>query len=440
METHLKQTQNRPASANPIPHIVAGLIIVAVMFGGLGTWAALAPLSGAIIAPGVVTVYSKRKTVQHLEGGIVAEILVHDGDYVESGQLLIRLEDIRARANLMIVDGRLDLLRARKARLTAERDGLKRVVFPAPLLARESESGVSDILRGEGELFAARQTAVQGEVDILTQRIGQLKEQIRGLSAQQKSKAHQIELIQEEVTGLRSLFDKGYATKPRILALERQAEELNGDRGEQAAGIARAQSGIGEAKLNIIQLHKNLRQEVVAELREVQGEIFDLDERRIAAADELNRIEVRAPQAGLVVGMDIHTTGGVIGPGQTILDIVPNDDELVIEVRVSPNNIDKVASGLSSIVRFPAFDRNTTPDLGGTVFLASADRMVDEKTREPYYLVSVRIPEIELAKLKDLELLPGMPAEVFIATGERTALSYLLKPLADGLARAFKDG
>ncbi len=440
MKINLKPTPRPAASSNPVPHIMAGLIIVAVMFGGLGTWAALAPLSGAIVAPGLVTVYSKRKTVQHLEGGIVAEILVRDGDYVEIGQPLIRLEKTRAQANVSIVEGRLDQLLARKTRLMAERDGRDRVVFPASLTAREDEPDMTEILRGEAELFAARRNALEGEVDILMQRIEQLNEQIRGLSAQKKSKSQQIALIREELTGLRKLLEKGFARKPDILSLERQAEELKGDQGEFVAEIARAKSGIGEAKLNIIQLQKKIRQEVVAELREVQGEIFDLDERRIAATDELERIDIRAPQAGLVVGMDVHTPGGVLSPGQTILDIVPGNDELVIEARVPPNNIDKVAMGLSSIVRFPAFDRNATPDLDGEVFKVSADRLTDDKTRETYYLVSIRIPDPELAKLNDLELVQGMPAEVFIATGERTALSYLLKPLTDGFARAFKDG
>lgn len=421
------------------PYVLMGSMIVAAMLGGLGLWSAVTPLSGAVIAPGVVTVYSKRKTIQHLEGGIVDQILVRDGDHVDDGQLLIRLADIRARANLAVVSSRLDVLRAREARLRTERDGHRGVAFPDGLMARRGEPSVTEILASEVELFAARRTALEGEVQILEQRIAQLEQQILGLDAQQQANGAQIRLIEEELTGLRSLHEKGYVSKTRILELERRQEELKGERGQHIAEIARARTAIGEAQLQIIQVQNDFREEVATHLHEVQADLLDIQERYVAAADELQRLEIRAPQSGIVVGLDVHTLGGVISPGQPILDIVPKEDELVIEAQVAPQDIDKIAIGLEAMVRLSAFDLRSTPELSGTVFATSADRLIEETSREPYYLVAARIPDAELAKLQGLELVPGMPAEVFIRTGERTALSYLLKPLTDGMARAFKD-
>ena len=430
---------NARLAANPLPYILTGLLVVMVMFGGLGTWAALAPLKSAVIAPGVVTVFSKRKTLQHLEGGIVSEILVRDGDFVERGQLLLRLEDTRARANLAIIEGQLGVFRAREARLVAERDRAEAVVFPPVLVERAGDPKIAGSLRGEAELFAARKAALDGEVEILTQRVQQLEKQITGLEAQRRAKGKQLELIVEEVQGLQVLYDKGYAPKTRILALQRTAEQLAGERGEHVAEIARARTSIGEAELQKIQVAKTFREEVVTELREVQAKVFDLEERAVAAADELKRVELRAPQSGTVVGLDVHTVGGVLSPGQPILDLVPREDELVIEGRVAPQDIDKITPGQSSVVRLSAFDLRSTPELTGAVFTASADSLPDPATGESYYLIGVRITKEELDKLGNLVLVPGMPAEVFIATGERTAMSYLIKPLTDGLARALRD-
>lgn len=421
------------------PYVLVGCLIVLVMVGALGAWSALAPISGAVIAPGVVTVYSKRKTIQHLEGGIVAEILVRDGDRVDSGQQLIRLADTRVAANLAVLNSRLAVLRASEARLKAERDGRAAIDFPDILFAGRAVPNVDEITASETGLFLARRSARAGEIDILNQRIAQLEQQIAGLDAQQQANAGQIALIEDELTGLRSLYEKGYVSKPRILELERRREELKGERGQHIAEIARSQNAIGEARLEIIQVSNDFREEVATQLHEVQADLLDLQERYVAAADELSRLEVRAPQSGIVVGLDVHTVGGVIAPGQPILDIVPEEDELIIEAQVAPRDIDKVAIGLEAVIRLSAFDLRRTPELSGAVFSASADRIMEETSREPYYLVGARIPDSELSKLEQLELVPGMPAEVFIKTGERTALSYFIKPLVDGMARAFKD-
>jgi HlyD family type I secretion membrane fusion protein len=423
---------------DPRPYIRAGVLIVLVMFGGLGTWASLAPLGGAVIAPSVVTVISHRKTVQHLEGGIVAEIRVRDGDAVAERDLLIRLDDAQAKAGLAILDAQIDLLRAREARLVAERDEGERVEFPEDLASRSNELQVAELLDSQRQLFDARRTALEGETEILTQRVGQLREAIAGLEAQRRSKQEQIVLIEEELAGLRKLFEEGYASRNRIRELERVVADLTGERGEHVAEIARAENEIGEARLRALQLRKNFREAVVDELHEVQADLLDAAERRAAATDRLDRLAIRAPQAGRVVGMTMHTVGAVVAPGEPILHIVPEDDELVVEARVMPRDIDRVAIGQPALVRFTAFDLRSTPELEGTVINVSADLIADASGAS-YYLVRTRIPEENRALLGDLRLIPGMPAETFIQTGSRTVLGYLMKPLTDGLAHAFRD-
>ena len=427
------------SSGNARPYILLGLAIVLLMFGGLGAWAAIAELSGAVIGTGVVAVSSKRQTVQHLEGGIVSELLVRDHDTVDAGQLLIRLDDTRAQATLGIIDGRHDLLHAQGARLRAERDGFDDVVVPEALADRMAEPGVSEIVEGEIELFKAQRLALDGEIEILTQRITQLGDQTRGIEAQRAAKERQVELITEEHAGLERLFRQGYAPRTRVLELERAAERLRGEVGEHIAEIAAIGTQTGETRLQIIQLSRAFAEQAVQQLSEVQAQIFDLEQRRAAALDELKRLDIRAPADGAVVGLNVHTLGGVISPGQPLMDVVPEEDELVVEARIAPQDIDKLAFGLDAVVRLSAFNMRTTPELNGTVHSVSADRLLDANSGLPYYLVSVRIPEAELARLEGLTLVPGMPAEVFINTGERTALSYLVKPLTDSLAHAFKE-
>lgn len=421
--------------------IVAGLLVVLVAFGGLGTWATLAPLAGAVIAPGVVTVQSYRKTVQHLEGGIVTELLVRDGDVVEAGQLLVQLDRTRAHASVAILEGELDLLLAREARLLAERDGASEIAFPTELLARAVEDDdVGELVRGQQLLFEARRESLEGESGLLAQRVGQYEDEIAGLQQQSLSKDRQIEIVEDELEGLHALYERGFESRRRINELERLAEELRGELGAHTTAIARAENGIAEANLRIVQLRKEFREKVVKDLDEVQARFFDVSERRVAASDRMARLEIRAPIAGTVVGMRAHTVGGVIGPGEPLLDIVPAGDELVIEARMRPEDIDKVRVGQTARVRLSAFDQRTTPELEGTVVATSADRMMDETTGAPFFVVRSRISEGELEKLGDLQLVPGMPAETFVQTGSRTVLSYLLKPLSDGVARALREG
>jgi multidrug efflux pump subunit AcrA (membrane-fusion protein) len=405
--------------SSPRGWIVAGLLVVLVTFGGLGTWATLMPLAGAVIAPGVVTVQSNRKTVQHLEGGIVTQILVRDGDVVETGELLIQLDRTRAQASVSILGGELDLLRSREARLLAERDGRPEIAFPPALEARAREdANVAELVRGQRLLFEARRASLDGESELLVQRVGQYEDEIAGLQQQSLSKDRQIEIVEDELEGLHALYERGFESRRRINELERLAEELRGELGAHTTAIA----------------------QVVKELDEVQARFFDVSERQVAASDRMTRLEIRAPQSGIVVGMRAHTVGGVIGPGEPVLDIVPAGDELVIEARMRPEDIDKVRVGQTAIVRLSAFDQRTTPELEGTVISTSADRVVDETTGAAFFLVRSRISEGELEKLAELQLVPGMPAETFVQTGSRTVLSYLLKPFSDGVARALREG
>lgn len=422
------------------PYILAGLAILAVMIGGFGTWAAVAPLSGALVAPGVVTVETNRKTVQHLEGGIVLELRAREGDVVQRNDVLIRLEDTRVKAQLAVIDGRLEVLMAREARLAAERDDADRIAFPEALRRRMSAPKVAEILRGQSEVFAARRSAFQGSISVLEQRAAQLREEIHGLQAQHAAKARKIEIIVKELRDLRELYEKGLVPRPRMLALEREKERLVGETGQHLADVARAEKAIGETELQTVQLRHTTRETAVTELREVEAEIFDLAERRVVFQDELERIEIRAPQAGQVVGVSVHTVGAVIKPGQPLMDIVPREDRLVVEARLRPEDVDKVAPGSKAHVRFSAFDRDTTPEVSGEVTTVSADRLTEQTGQEPYYAVRVSIAADQVARLGQLQLRAGMPAEVFIQTGDRTALSYLMKPFSDALRRSFNDG
>lgn len=421
------------------PYILLGIAILAVMVGGVGTWASVAPLSSSLIASGVVTVETNRKTVQHLEGGIVLDLQVREGDTVQQNDVLIRLDDTRVRTQLAVIDGRLDVLLAREARLKAEQIAADRIAVPDELKDRITTPKVADIIRGQSELFVARRSAFAGSVSVLEQRARQLRDEIRGLKAQRDAKARQVQIIGGELRDLKKLFEKGLVPRPRILALDRERERLVGESGQHVSEIARAEKAIGESKLEIEQLHHARRESAITELREVQAEMFDLNERRVVYEDQRKRIEIRAPQSGQVVGLAVHTTGAVISPGQKVMDIVPRKDRLVVEARLRPEDVDKVYAGSPANVRFSAFDLNTTPELTGTVTTVSGDRLTDPSTQEPYYGVRVSVAAAEIERLGELQLRAGMPAEVFIKTGDRTVVSYLMKPLMDALRRSLVD-
>jgi HlyD family secretion protein len=420
-----------------------GLALIVLLFFGFGGWAATSELAGAVIARGTVVVESNVKKVQHPTGGVVGQILVNDGDAVEAGQVLIRLDDTMTRSTLGIVQSQLDEAMARQARLLAERDGADSLVFPSELTARVGEKSVAAAIAGEQKLFEARRTARNGQRAQLRERVAQSNEEIRGLTAQQNSKTQEVGFISQELTGVNQLYDKNLVSLSRLNTLQRDKARLEGEQGQYVAEIARARGKISETELQILQLDQDFRTDVLKDLRETEGKIAELKERVVAAKDQLQRVDIRAPQAGFVNQLSVHTVGGVITNGETIMQIVPRADALVVEAKVAPPDIDQVSVGAKGIVRIMAGDQRTIPDLNGVLTLVSADLTRDPgpgtQDNQPYYLVRVSLPADEVKRLGDVKLVPGMPAEVFLQTYARTPLQYLLKPLREQIARTFRE-
>lgn len=421
-------------------YIMLGLVIVALLLGGLGSWSVMAKLNGAIIATGRLTVESNRKTVQHLDGGIVSQILVEDGDAVTPGQLLLQLDSTIDQATVDATIGKLDELHARAARLIAERDGSPTLEFPDEMQSRAHEPAVVEVMRGEQDLIAARRSSRAGTERLLHQRIDGYRQQIAGLEGQFISKGRQADLVIQEYDNLKTLYDKGFASLTRMLELERRTEALKGEQAAHRSEIATVQNSIAETELELAQIERDFQEQVANELRLVETEIFGLREQRITAEERLNRADIIASHEGVVLNLAVHTEGGVITPGQPILDIVPNGDELLVEARIATNDIDKVSPGQTSVVRLSAFDQNETPEIEGTVTSVSADRLIDEVSGDPYFVARIDIADHQPDADGTIELVPGMPAEVFIQSGDRTAISYFIKPLSDRLARTFIEG
>ena len=434
------QPQRRPEfKRSARKAILAGVCVGALTFGGLGTWAASANLASAVLAPGTFVVEGDRKLVQHLEGGVVSQLFVKDGDSVEAGQLLLSLDATQVRASLGVLRANLDAALAERARLVAEREETSAIVFPDELIERGDDPGVQETVTGQNRLFEARWAAFEGRVEVLRQRIAQLKEEITGIEAQQRSKTRQAALIGEELAGLEELFAKGLTEKPRILALQRDQARLEGERGEHLAAIARAKKAIGETELEILQSTLQRQEEISTSLREVQTRILDLSERIAAARDRVDKIELRAPTAGVVVSLAITTEGAVLQPGETVLEIVPHDTRLVIEAKLRPDDIDSVAVGQTARLRLTALVQRTTPTLTGRLIYVSADRLEEQRSGEPYFLALVALDPDQIARLEGQPVLPGMPAEVMVETGARTALDYLVQPISDTLAKAWRE-
>lgn len=424
---------------NPRRPLLVGGLLILVTFFGLGLWAATAPLGSAAMAPGVIVVESNRRTIQHLEGGIVHDILVDDGSEVKAGDVLVRMDDTRAHAQLAILQSDLYSNLAIQARLSAERDGLAAPDFPAELKTKAADPAVAAIMQSQVNQFNARKAAILGQKSILEQRIQQYDEQIVGLKALQTSKEIQLSTIREELKGLAGLLEQGYVTKPRVLALQREEARLVGEAGDHVSAIARSQQGIGEAKLQIFQLEKSRQEEIARDVRDTQARIAEGQQKVVAADDVMHRIEVVAPVAGMVMNLQIHTKGGVVNPGQPLLEIVPAGDKLVVDVQISPMDIDTVHPGQAVSIHVSAADTRTTPVIEGVLETVSADRIVDQRTGMPYYKGRVTIPPEQLARLTGLKLHSGMMAEAMIKRGEQTALSYLLKPMVESFARSFKE-
>ena len=436
------------ASVPPRPHprasirrqmLLAGVISFALV-PGLGGWAALTSFAGAVIAPGQLVVESEIKKVQHPTGGVVGELRVKDGDRVRAGDVLVRLDETQTRANLDITRKALDELAARRARDEAERDGAAGVVFPPELLARrEIAPEVELLVEGEARLFAARLASRDGQRGQLTERAAQLKEEITGLTEQVSAKAREIALIGTELRGVRDLYAKNLVPITRVTALERDAARLEGERGQLIASTASTRGKIAETKLQILQVDTEMRSEVGKDLAEIRGKWSELVEKRVAAEDQLKRVDLRAPQDGVVHQMSVHTVGGLVTPAEPAMLIVPDADRLTVEVHVQPQDIDSVRLGQRAVVRFSAFNARTTPEIDGTVTRVSADVTADQKTGQSYYTARIGLSVEELTRLGEVRLVSGMPVEAHLQISERTVLSYLVKPLSDQFAKAWRE-
>ncbi|MCP3404967.1 HlyD family type I secretion periplasmic adaptor subunit [Bradyrhizobium sp. CCGB01] len=420
-------------------HLMLGLGIVLVLVVGLGGWSSTVLISGALIAPGQIVVESNVKKVQHPTGGVVGELRARDGDVVKAGDILVRLDDTVTKANLAIVTKNLDAAQARTARLQAEQRGLDKIEFPQGLLDRSSDPDVKALLAAETKLFDVRVNGRAGQKAQLRERVLQLNEEIEGLSAQETAKDKEIGLVLNELTGVRDLYDKRLVQISRLTQLERDSARLNGERAQYIASRAQAKGKITETELQIIQVDKDMVSEVSKDLRETNDKIGEMIERKVAAEDQLRRVDIRAPQDGMVLQSTVHTVGGVVTAGDALMLIVPQADDLQVEAKVNPVDIDKLQIGQKTLLRLSAFNQRTTPELNGVVSRVSPDVTTDQRTGQSYYTIRVSMSAEEVARLGDVKMIPGMPVEAFVQTGDRTMLSYLMKPLHDQLMRAFRE-
>jgi membrane fusion protein, type I secretion system len=420
-------------------HLVVAAAVVFILVVGVGGWGATAVISGAVVATGSLVVDSNVKKVQHPTGGIVGELRVRDGDRVHAGDVVVRLDETVTRANLAIVTKGLGELMARKARLESERDGRDTIIFAAQLVADAGDPDRAAAMDSERKLFDLRKTARSGQKAQLRERIAQLQEEIAGLTAQQIAKAKEIALIERELAGVRELWKQNLVQLNRLTALEREATRLDGERGQLIAAAAQAKGKIAETALQILQIDQDIASDVAKELREVDGKIGEFIERKVAAEDQLKRIDVRAPQDGTVFQLAVHTVGGVITAGDPIMLIVPEADNLSVEAKVNPQDIDQLQLNQKAMLRFTAFNARTTPEIEGIVTRISADTSTDQRTGQSYYTVRIGMAADQVERLGDVKLLPGMPVEAFVQTGDRTMLSYLTKPLHDQFVRAFRE-
>lgn len=419
-----------------------GWIAAAAVFGGLLLWSIVAPINSAVIAPGQLSVESNRKTIQHLEGGVIRNILVKEGETVKAGDLLIELDDTVTRANADVISAQLAEAVARYARLLAERDGLSEI--PADSLAfalAPKDLDYSANLDGQRGLLAARAATRKTQIALLEEQITQQSKRIDGFSTQLRSLREQARLVGEELEGVKKLNAEGFAPTTRVRELERTREAIAGQQGQLTASRAESESLISAARLEIERLKQQSREDAIKESQDLEVQIAGLTERRTAALDALKRSEIRAPEDGVVLGLAVHTVGGVVAPGAPVMDIVPRGDQLVVAARISPRDVDKVKPGQEAVIRFPSFNARVTPEALGAVRQVSADSFTDKQTGVSYFLVLIDLPPGEDIEriLRGGKLQPGMPAETFIRTGARPAISYLLKPLTDAFSHALRE-
>lgn len=420
-------------------HLLVGGLGFFTLTGVFGGWAVGTEIVGAVIAQGSLVVETSLKKVQHPVGGVVSELMVRDGDRVKAGDVVMRIDATMTRANLAIVVKSLDQFTARKARLEGERDRAASVVFPQSLRDRAGDAEVLAMMNAEQRLYEDRRAVRESKKRQLEQRVRQLRDEISGLEAERAANVREQGMVDEELIRFRSLQERGLLDKSRLSTLERQATDIDGDIGRLRAGIAGIEAKISETALQILQIDEQWSEEVGSDLREMDARIGEYVERRVAAEDQLKRVDILAPQDGVVHQLAVHTVGGVIAPGEQIMMIVPEVDKLVVEAKVAPQDIDQIFYGQVTNLRFSAFNQKTTPEITGTVERISADVTVDQRTGASYYLVRVATSQEQIKRLGEFSLMPGMPVEAFITTGERSVLSYFLKPLLDQANRTFRQ-
>lgn len=412
---------------------------VAFFLIAVGGWATMTEFSGAVVASGSLVVESELKKVQHPTGGVVRELLVGNGDQVSAGDVVIRLDETVTQASLAIVQNALNEAMARQARLRAEQDEASEILFPDELLSLAATPEVKALMDGELKLLGMRKASRSGIKSQHAERIGQLRDQIQSYSEQIAAKDREIELIRQELEGVRDLLGKKLVSLSRANALEREGARLSGERGSLASAVAQTKGKITETELQILQIDQDFRTEVGKELAELRGKISELVERKITAEDQLKRVDIRAPRGGTVHQLAIHTVGGIAAPGETLMLIVPTSERLTVQAKVAPQEIEQIHQGQRAALRFSALNHSTTPEVDGVVSLVSADLTVDQRSGQGFYTVRISVADEELARLQGAKLTPGMPVEAFLQTQQRTVLTYFTKPLSDQIARAFRE-
>ena len=420
-------------------YIVYGFLTLLALIGGIGGWAATTDLAGAVIAPGTVVVAGNVKKVQHPTGGVVSQILVKNGDSVKAGDVLVRLDETVTRAGLQLVTKQIDELTGRLARLKAERDDAASVTFPPDLAARLNEPDVAQIVSGEQVLFESRVKTRANQKQQLGERITGLRQEQAGNTTQAETKGREIQLIMKELEGLQRLESQQLVRTEKMTAMRRELARIEGEMAQLSSAAGQSKDKIAEIEMQRLSIDSEAKSDVIKDLRETQGRLVELSERRTAAEDQLRRIDIRSPSDGIIDQMSVFTVGGVINTAEPLMMVVPQDDQLVIEAKISPQDIDQARSHTAAVVRFPAFNQRTTPSLNGTIKSVSAEVTKEPQSGVQFYVARLKIDDDEMAKLNGLRLLPGMPADVQIRTTERSALSYLVKPMQDQFAKAFKE-
>ncbi len=427
----------RPSARGPV---LFGLFTLLLLVGGFGLWSTTTKIAGAVVAPGRVEVEQNRQVVQHPDGGVVETIFVKNGDLVAAGDPLIQLDGTLLQSELTIVEGQFFEILARRGRLEAERDDADHLTFPAELTeAATGRPTIAALMAGQEKLFAARQETTANEIDQLRKRRAQIVNQIEGIGAQRRSTADQLALIGQELEDLKSLLDRGLTQAGRVLALQREKARLDGVAGELDAARAEAEGKVTEIDIEILNRGSTRREEANTQLRDLGYRELELAERRRSLTEQIDRLDIRAPVSGVVHALQVTTPRSVIRAAEPVLYIIPQDRPFVIAAQVAPIHVDEVAIGQEVALRFAAFDSRTTPELFGQVRQISADALTDEASRSAYYRAEIVLDEGEMAKLGGRAIIPGMPVEVFIRTGERTPLAYLLKPLSEYFNRAFRE-